>query len=144
MWMVLISVLGVLLITLTFIFWVTKNYNILGNDYYQLCLIIAFVAIWTPLVSLYQVRRSFKSSYKLSELIKYEFSDEGYIKTGQSFNSKIDWVKVYKIQIIRGWLILYHSRYGADMIKIAPGNENNIEALKQYLKAGNFKAKLKW
>ena len=77
-WMILIPVAAFLLILSEVIFRLTKNYEILGNDYYQFALtIISFVAIWTPLISLYQVNRNFKSTYKLSEPTTYEFSDEG-------------------------------------------------------------------
>jgi hypothetical protein len=96
------------------------------------------------LSSLFSVSRSFKNTYRIQEPITYEFSDEGYTTTGESFNGKADWANVYKIQIIKGWLLIYQNSRIAHMIKIAPGNENDIEALKQYLKAGNFKAKLKW
>ena len=144
-WLVVISILAVLLIIFAFVFWITKNYNVLGNDYFQYALVMAFlVAILTPLSAFSQVMRAFKSTYKLSEPTIYEFSDEGYSATGESFTSKSDWSKVYKVQIIKGWLILYLSRHAANMVKIGTDNENNIEALKQMLKTGNFKAKLKW
>lgn len=32
----------------------------------------------------------------------------------------------------------------ANMIKIEPTDEENIEAFKKFLKEGNFKAKLRW
>jgi hypothetical protein len=122
----------------------TKKYDVLDKDYYSLGVAAAAMAIWAPLFLLFIARRNFKSNYRLNELINYEFSDEGYTTTGESFNSKVDWAKVYKVHIIQGWLILYHSRMVANMIKIESDNDSNIEALKQFLKAGNFKAKLKW
>ncbi len=100
--------------------------------------------IWLPLISLYTVWRNFKSTYSVSELNTYNFSDQGYTTTSESCNSKIDWAKIYKVKIIKGWLILYHSRTAANMVKIDPAANDNIEALKKCLKEGTFKETLKW
>lgn len=143
-WVILISIIAILFIIYNVILLFTKKYDVLDSDYHTIGIAAVAMAIWAPLFLLFIARRNYKSNYRLNELITYEFSDEGYTATGESFNSKVDWAKVYKVHIIQGWLILYHSRMVANMIKIEPNNEGNIEALKQLLKNGNLKAKLKW
>lgn len=116
----------------------------MNSDYYSAGVIITAVAVWIPLLTLFMVKRNFKNSYRLHEPITYDFSDEGYVVTGETFNSKSNWAKVYKVQIIKGWLLLYQNRMVANIIKIEPAHEENIEELKQFLKTGNFNTKLKW
>lgn len=141
---IVISILAVAAFISLCILWSTGHSSILNNDSSEYAMVLVFLAMWIPLGSLFTVWRGFKSNYRLNELITYEFSDEGYTTTGESFNSKVDWTKVYKVQVLKDWLILYHSRTAANMIVTGTANKENIEALKQFLKAGNFKAKLKW
>ena len=143
-WIIVIYAFAMLFIIYSCLMAATKNYRVFNSHFYSLGVGVAALAIWIPLSSWFSIRRSFKNTYRIHEPITYEFSDEGYSTTGESFNNKADWAKVYKIQIINEWLLIYQNRRVANMIKIDPENKNNIEALKQFLKAGTFKAKLKW
>ena len=97
-----------------------------------------------PLLSLLTVNMNFKRAYRLDEPTTYEFSDQGFTSTAESYNCKTDWKNIYKVKIIKGWLVLYHNRQAANLIKLTPADQENIEALKGFLKNSNFKAKLKW
>ena len=140
-WVILVNALAivyiVLLIATKGTIWDNDNISTFG---------VAFLAmaISYPIAIVIGVRRNYKSNYRLQESITYDFSDEGYTVTGESFNSKLDWEKVYKVKIVKGWLLLYSNRTVANLIKVQPEDQNNIEALKGFLKNGNFKAKLKW
>jgi hypothetical protein len=118
--------------------------SIWDNDISSFGIVAVILSVWYPIAVVLLVRRQYKSNYRLQEVITYDFSDEGYTVTGESFNSKMDWTKVYKVKIIKGWLLLYSNRTVANLIKVEAEDENNIKALKGFLKNGNFKAKLKW
>jgi hypothetical protein len=142
--MIILSIFSVLYLIGSCILWFTHNNVILNSDYYLFATMIGVLGIWIPLFSLYTIYRNFKTAYRLNELITYNFSDEGYTSTGESFNSTVNWEKVYKVKVIKGWLILYHSRMLANIIKTERVDEEHIESLKKFLQAGNFKAKLRW
>ncbi len=143
-WIILLSIFTVLFIICTCVLWLTHNYHILNSDYYMYATAIAMIGIWIPLLSLFTIRRNFKLAYRIQELTTYNFSDEGVAAIGESFSSTSDWENIYKVKIIKGWLILYHNRMVANMIKIEPTDEKHVESLKKFLKAGNFKIKLNW
>ncbi|HEY4197285.1 MAG TPA: YcxB family protein [Mucilaginibacter sp.] len=137
---ILVNALALLYIVLLII---TKG-KIGDNDISSFGLVAVILSIWYPIAVVILVRRQYKSNYRLQEVINYDFSNEGYIVTGESFNSKLDWGKVYKVKIIKGWLLLYSNRTVANLIKVGAEDENNIEMLKEFLRKGHFKAKLKW
>lgn len=101
---IVISVFSILFIISTCILWINKNYDILNSDYYIYGIAIAALAIWIPLTTLYTLKRNYKSTYGLHEPVTYSFSDEGYSTIGESFSSKSDWTKIYKVKIIKAGL----------------------------------------
>ena len=143
-WVIFISIFSIIYIAGTLILWLTRNYSILSNEYYQYGLVVAIMPIWILLLSFFSIRRNFKSAYRINESTTYDFSDQGYVSKGESFTSKTDWKDVYKVKLIKDWLIVYHNKLVAHMIKVKPTDRDNMEALKAFLKASNFKAKLKW
>jgi hypothetical protein len=102
------------------------------------------MAIGTPATNFFLITRNFKRSYRLQETITYDFSEEGVVSTGESFKSKYDWSKLYKVKIIKDWMLIYHNHRSASMVKISLTDKKNIEELKQFLKANNFRTKLDW
>ncbi|HEY9002925.1 MAG TPA: hypothetical protein VIM89_16340 [Mucilaginibacter sp.] len=140
-WVILINALALVFIVLLII---TKGKILNDNDFSSIGVALIFMAIWFPIGIFLAVRRNFKSNYRLHEFITYNLSEDGFSVTGESFNSTMDWTKVYKIRIIEGWLLIYSNRIVANLIKIGPDDQGNIEALKSFLKNGHFKAKLKW
>jgi hypothetical protein len=122
---------------------VTKG-SLWNNDLSSFGVAVIALSVWYPIAVFIGVNRNYKSNYRLNENITYSFSNEGYTITGESFNSKLDWGKVYKVKIIKGWLLVYSNKTVASLIKVDIANEGNIEGLKSFLKNGNFKAKLKW
>ena len=143
-WVICITVFSALYLIATGILLFTKNYAILGNDSYQYGATLTIITILLPLLSLLTVSMNFKRAYRLDEPTTYQFSDHGFTSTAESYNCKTDWKNIYKVRIIKGWLVLYHNRQAANLVKLTPKDEVNIEALKAFLKNGNFKAKLKW
>lgn len=102
-------------------------------------------AIWIQkLHSLGLLSGSFLLSDVLQELRTYYNHREYLIEQLARYNCKTDWKSIYKVKIIKGWLVLYHNRQAANLIKPTSADEENIEALKSFLKNGNFKATLKW
>ncbi|MDO3627227.1 YcxB family protein [Mucilaginibacter sp. BT774] len=122
---------------------ITKG-SIWNNDTSSFGVAVVVLSVWYPIAILIGVNRNYKSNYRLNEEITYSFSDEGYSVTGESFNSQLNWEKVYKVKIIKGWILLYSNSRIASLIKVGAEDENNVEILKAFLKNGNFKAKLKW
>lgn len=144
LWVILISAFSVLFIIASCILYHKNNQSILNSDYYFYAMVIAVIPIWIPIASLFTVWRGYKTAHSINEQITYDFSNEGYISTGESFTCTTKWTKIYKVKILKGWLILYHNRFAANMIKVGTADEENIELLKKFLKSENLRAKLKW
>jgi len=141
---VIVNLMAALFLLYNLVLLFSKKIGVMDSDTYGYGIFITSMALVMVLLLFFTTARNFRTNYRLNENITYQFSDEGYTVTGESFNSNLDWNKVYKVRIMPGWLLIYHSRALANLIKIDPSDLEHIEELKHFLKASNFRAKLKW
>lgn len=121
-----------------------EHYEIFYDSFFYLGGIITAVAVYYPVVSWIKAGRLFRENYRANENITYELSEHGVTTTGESFNAQYTWDKVYRVRILKKWLLIYNSRRGASMIKISEHDQENIKSLKSYLQSGNFRLKKNW
>ncbi len=122
----------------------TRRFAILDDDTYSYFLFITVMGVTMLVMVFFMTGRNFRTNYRLKENITYTFSDSGYTVNGESFTSNLDWSGVYKVKIIPGWLLIYQSKTIANLIKTHPIDQKQIEELKHFLKANQFRAKLNW
>jgi len=84
----------------------------------------------------------YKRNPRIKESIVYHFSEHGFTLTGESFNATFNWAAFYKIQSVKGWLILYQSSMTANFVKLGKGDLIHVQELKKYLQSQNFKVKI--
>jgi hypothetical protein len=118
--------------------------EITGDSFFYLGLTLIVVALYYPVASWIKAGRLFRGNYRTGENITYELSEHGVATTGESFNSQYTWDKVYQVKILKKWVLIYHSRRAATMIKISECDQDNINTLKIYLKSRNFRFKKNW
>ncbi len=87
-------------------------------------------------------KKNFSTNGRLTEKIIYDFNETGFIVTGESFTSKLDWTKTYKVTELTNWIIIYQSRQVANVIpKIDFANKLN--EFKTIVKSKRIKQSLK-
>ncbi|MGN6640848.1 MAG: YcxB family protein [Mucilaginibacter sp.] len=102
------------------------------------------MSIYLPVINYFRANWLFKGNYRLSENILYELSEEGVVSNGETFNGQYSWDKVYRVKVLKNWLLIYQSRTTANLIKVSESDIENIESLKKFLKSNNFRLKRNW
>ena len=134
MWFMTLSGMSAIYIMWSVLLWCMGRYSILDNQYYGIGLAIAFVPMYIPALTWFKCLRIYKVNFKLSEPFTYDFSEEGLVITGESFNSKYTWEKIPRIKTIKGWLLVYQGRAITNLVKTEPADNANFESLKVFLK----------
>jgi len=68
-------------------------------------------------ISIYiQAKRTFSSNSRLKELISYTFTHDKIFIDGESFKSEMTWDKLYKIQELKNWILIYTNKVVAHVI----------------------------
>jgi len=143
-WFLVLNILSLLLlIGLPFIY-KTSRVDIMNNVLFQWGMIVTIFTLYVLIIGYFRANRVFKGNYRLSENITYTLSEEGVESKGESFSGQYTWDKVYRVRIVKKWLLIYQSRSSANLIKIHEKDNENIESLKAFLNARNFRLKKNW
>ncbi len=70
----------------------------------------------TPYFAFKTAKQHYDSNLRLQETIVYDVSDNGVIITGNSFSGEKSWDKVYKIQELKDWFMIYENNAIANLI----------------------------
>ena len=143
LWIKLVSLLGILYLMAYLIALKFYHFDFWNSDISAIGFFLVYFAVVYPLLSWYMVRRSFKGNQRIQEPIIYRLSEQGIVCTGESFSSNYSWDKLYKVQTYHGWLLLYQSSLGYNLIKLQPKDEAQLKALKEFLQSQKFKMKIK-
>ena len=141
---ILVSILASLSLIAFIIQFIIFPKELMDADDKSYAMFVIFMAILLPLFTYISSKRGFKSNQKIQEETTTEFSEQGVNQHGESFHTNYTWEKIYRVRIIPGWLLVYHSRVGFNPIRLTIDDKSNIESLKEFLKSSNFKIKLKW
>ena len=87
-------------------------------------------------VSIYfGAKRTFKTDGRISETIRYVFDDVKLAIQGESFESILNWDKVYKVTRSKHWLLIWQNNVLANAISMASLDEQEIDYLRGILNA---------
>ena len=79
-----------------------------------------------PIMVYFNSKKNFAANARLQEKIRYEFTNDKIITTGESFSSERDWEKTNRIVELNNWILLYETRTIANLIpKEAFGDKLN-------------------
>jgi hypothetical protein len=141
--MIIVTVAGLIILISALI-----SYVIIHLPLQSVSLIPLFLGLYIillPIFVFYNSKKVFKSNSRLHELITYEFTPDKILMTGESFKSEMDWMKIYKIQELSRWILIYQSRATANLIlKESFNNEQLIDFRKLVINnniKNNFKGK---
>jgi hypothetical protein len=113
------------------------------NNPPYLQLIFGIVIIFIlPLMIVRGANKAYESHLRLQEKMIYEFTQSGIKITGESFNSEMDWTKIYKVKERKNWILIYQSQQVANIIKKESLGDNLIE-FRELVKKQGIKSSLR-
>ena len=83
-----------------------------------------------PISVYFTARRNYKSNSRISETINYEFDDTNIQLTGESFNSRLTWEKIYSVTENKDWILVWQNRQVANVIPKRYFNNDTLTMFK--------------
>lgn len=107
-------------------------------------LIAFFFTVGLPLQVYFNARRNYKSNGRINEPVTYELNEEHIELTGESFNSKLTWDKVYSVTENKDWVLIWQNRQVANVLPKRDFNDDELQTFKDLVKLqSRLKNKLK-
>lgn len=137
---ILITIIGFTLFTGSIFYFLGFNIPVDSPPYTQFLFGFSAIVI-LPFFIYWNVKKNFYSHGRLQEKIIYEFTDEKIKITGESFNSELDWEKIYKITEFKNWILIYENIQIANILTKESFGEK-IKDFRMLIKSKNVNAKL--
>lgn len=139
--MIFLTIVGFTMLFFSILYLIGFNTLYENTPYFQI--IFGFVIMMYLPFSIYlSSKRNFSTHKNLQEKIIYDFNDDKIKLIGETFNSEMDWMNVYKIIELKDWFLIYHNRQVANFVpKDSFGS--NLNEFKDLVKRKGLKAKLK-
>ena len=113
--MIFFAILGIAMLVVPLLHFLGFNIPYDNPPYFQLLFGI-FIVFIIPILVYFSAKRNFNSNRRLQEKIAYEFTEETIKITGETFNSEMDWSKIYKIKELKNWILIYQSKLTMNII----------------------------
>jgi YcxB-like protein len=92
----------------------------------------------------FAAKRTYKTDGRVSEKIEYLFDKEEITITGESFNSRLTWDKIYSVTENKDWVLIWQNRQIANVIPKRDIKDGELQALKDIVNSqSGLKNKLK-
>jgi hypothetical protein len=100
--------------------------------------------ILTPVTTYYRANNNFNSAARLKEMITYTFTGEMIYINGESFKTEMTWDKLYKIQELNNWILIYTNNITANIIHKGAFSDAQLNTFREMVsKLKTTKIKLK-
>jgi len=108
--------------------------------YIQLFFVVFLLLL--PTMIYFRVRKGFTSTSLYSEKRTYEFTSDKIIIVAESCRSEILWSKIYKVNELNRWVLIYTTPY---LVYIIPKEAfaDKLEQFRQLVKSQPVKQKLR-
>jgi hypothetical protein len=128
-----ITGLGIFMILMIVYYYVTEPGHFETFPFYQFFFGM-FVTVGMPVATYFTARRNYKSNSRISEVITYEFDSEFIQVTGESFNSKLTWEKIYRLTENTDWILIWQNRQIANVIPKRDFKPDDVQNFKDLVK----------
>jgi len=138
--MIILTILGLIMLFTSILYFLGLPVPVSSTPYMPL-----FFGIFTIVLPLFIYRnskRNFSSHGRLNEQISYEFTEDKIIITGESFKTEMDWTKLYRIEELPKWILIYQNRIIANVI-LKSSFDNNLNDFKNLVLSKQIKSKFK-
>jgi hypothetical protein len=122
----------VLLVLIWIIGYYSRTLPVPKPSIYQYTTLVLILVI-QPLVIFLTIRRNYLSSSHLTEQLQIEFTGDEIQMTGDSFYTVLNWKKIYKVQELKNWFLVYQNTLSAIIIPKRSFNKNDESRFKQIL-----------
>jgi hypothetical protein len=139
-WTIIITIIGLTMLIISILYFLGYKMTLERPPYAQL--IIGLIVIFIPISILRSAKKFFSSNGRLQEKMIYEFTVDKIIIIGETFKTEMDWTKLYKIQELRDWILIYNNKFNANIIPKDSFGEELIE-FKKIVFANNIKSNFK-
>jgi hypothetical protein len=113
-WAIIITIIGLTMLVLSILYFL--GYHMTLDKPPFALLIIGLITIFIPVSIFKSARKAFSSHGRLQEKMVYEFTLDKIIITGETFKTEMDWTKLYKIQELKDWILIYNNKINANVI----------------------------
>ena len=139
--MIFLTIVGFTMFIGSIFYFLGFNVPVDSPPYFQI--VFGFFIIAILPFSIYRGgKKNFSTNGRLQEKIIYEITDEKIKQIGETFNSDMDWTKIYKILELNDWILIYQNRQIANLItKDSFGD--NLYDFRELVKSKGIKAKLR-
>lgn len=96
---------------------------------------LAIIGIGQPLVIFTAIWKNYKSNGHLRERLEIHFTKEEIKIKGESFYTELTWHKIYKVDELRNWFLIYQNTFSAIIIPKKSFHHNQEEDFKHLLKS---------
>ena len=139
--MIFLAIVGLIMFIGSILYFLGFNVPFDSPPYFQIIFGFCLIAILP--YSIYSTsKKNFSTHSRLQEKIIYVFTDEKIKQIGESFNSEMDWSKIYKIIELKGWILIYQNRQTANLIPKEFFGDN-ISEFRELVKKKGIKAKMR-
>jgi hypothetical protein len=130
-WSIIITIIGLTMLVLSILYFMGYHMTLDKPPFAQL--IIGLITIFIPVSIFKSARKAFSSHGRIQERMIYEFTLDKIIITGETFKTEMDWTKLYKIQELKDWILIYNTKLNANVIPKESFGEELIEFKKLVL-----------
>ena len=138
---ILLTIIGLTMFFGSILYFLGFKIPVDGPPYFQIIFGFTIIAIM-PFSIYIGGKKNFSSNARLQEKISYEFTDEKIKQIGETFNSDMDWTKIYKILELKDWILIYQNRQIANIIHKESFGDN-LNEFKDLVKSKGVRAKLR-
>jgi hypothetical protein len=103
-----------------------------------------FISIGQPILVYFSTKKNYISNSRISETIIYEFDNKSILMTGESFNSRLTWDKIYSVTENKDWILIWQNRQTANVVPKRDFKNGELQIFKDIVNTHNeLKNKLK-
>ncbi|MDD3489913.1 MAG: YcxB family protein [Paludibacter sp.] len=103
-----------------------------------------FISVGQPIILYFITKKNYMSNGRISETIIYEFDYESILVTGESFNSRLTWDKVYSVTENKDWILIWQNRQSANVLPKRDFKNEELQLFKEIVNShSELKNKLK-
>ena len=135
-WIVLITAIGIL-----FLLHLTLQHFGLIPNYFDdgkfpiINMVFGFLAVFILPISIYfSAKKTYLANRHLHEDIEYQISKDYFKQTGPHFSAELTWDRLYKIEELNKWFLIYPSDRIANFLPKKTLTGEEVQMIRSFLK----------
>jgi len=107
--------------------------TLISSDNFSWFLLIFGLAITVGLRAqvYFAAMRNYKSDGRVREQIDYQFDNEEIRITGESFNSRLTWDKIYSVTENKDWILIWQNQQIANVVPKRDFKDGELQTFKE-------------